>query len=197
MLKIRDFWVMWRRYRFGILLFSVCLSAILASPQIAMSTQPVVAEIAAKTPTPILNPRSNPEIAKTPIAKPTPAPTIPAKDPASQTTTLTANVKKTVLENGMTILTKEVHNAPVVTVQVWYKIGSRNEAPGVNGIAHQLEHMLFKGTKDRPIQFGRLFAALGSSFNAFTSYDQTAYFGTVEKNKLSSLLILEADRMQN
>jgi zinc protease len=197
MLKIRDFWVMWRRYRFGILLFSVCLSAILASPQIAMSTQPVVAEIAAKTPTPILNPRSNPEIAKTPIAKPTPAPTIPAKDPASQTSTLTANVKKTVLENGMTILTKEVHNAPVVTVQVWYKIGSRNEAPGVNGIAHQLEHMLFKGTKDRPIQFGRLFAALGSSFNAFTSYDQTAYFGTVEKNKLSSLLILEADRMQN
>ena len=112
-------------------------------------------------------------------------------------TTLTANVKKTVLDNGLTILSKEVHNAPVVTVQVWYKIGSRNEAPGVNGIAHQLEHMLFKGTKDRPVQFGRLFAALGSSFNAFTSYDQTAYFGTVEKNKLTSLLTLEADRMQN
>jgi zinc protease len=67
----------------------------------------------------------------------------------------------------------------------------------VNGIAHQLEHMLFKGTKDRPIQFGRLFAALGSNFNAFTSYDQTAYYGTVEKNKLSSLLTLEADRMEN
>jgi zinc protease len=106
-------------------------------------------------------------------------------------------VKKTTLANGMTILTKEVHNAPVVTVQVWYKIGSRDEATGVNGIAHQLEHMLFKGTKERPIQFGRLFAALGSNFNAFTSYDQTAYFGTVEKNKLTSLLTLEADRMQN
>jgi zinc protease len=82
-------------------------------------------------------------------------------------------------------------------VQVWYKIGSRNEASGVNGIAHQLEHMMFKGTKERPIQFGRLFSALGSASNAFTSYDQTAYFGTVEREKLKALLVLEADRMQN
>ncbi len=111
--------------------------------------------------------------------------------------TLTENVRKTVLENGLTILTKEVHTAPVVTVQVWYKVGSRNEEPGVNGIAHQLEHMMFKGTKNRPIQFGRLFSALGSDSNAFTSYDQTAYYGTVERNKLKALLVLEADRMQN
>jgi zinc protease len=111
--------------------------------------------------------------------------------------TLTENVRKTVLENGLTILTKEVHTAPVVTAQVWYKVGSRNEEPGVNGIAHQLEHMMFKGTKTRPIQFGRLFSALGSDSNAFTSYDQTAYYGTVERNKLKALLVLEADRMQN
>ncbi|MEH2178886.1 M16 family metallopeptidase [Nostoc sp.] len=111
--------------------------------------------------------------------------------------TLTENVHKTVLENGLTVLTKEVHTAPVVTVQVWYKVGSRNEEPGVNGIAHQLEHMMFKGTKNRPIQFGRLFSALGSDSNAFTSYDQTAYYGTVERNKLKALLVLEADRMQN
>ncbi|MEH2384378.1 MAG: pitrilysin family protein [Nostoc sp.] len=111
--------------------------------------------------------------------------------------TLTENVRKTVLENGLTILTKEVHTAPVVTVQVWYQVGSRNEEPGVNGIAHQLEHMMFKGTKNRPIQFGRLFSALGSDSNAFTSYDQTAYYGTVERNKLKALLVLEADRMQN
>jgi zinc protease len=110
---------------------------------------------------------------------------------------LTQDVRKTVLDNGLTVLTKEVHTAPVVTVQVWYKIGSRNEAPGVNGIAHQLEHMLFKGTKERPIQFGRLFSALGSASNAFTSYDQTAYYGTVEREKLKALLVLEADRMQN
>jgi zinc protease len=184
-MKIRKFWVMWRRYRFGMLLFSVCLSAILASPQVAMSTQPSTLVAAAPT--------IGTEITPKPIAKPSKSPSIPKQN----SPTLTANVKKTVLENGLTILTKEVHNAPVVTVQVWYKIGSRDEALGVNGIAHQLEHMLFKGTKDRPVQFGRLFAALGSNFNAFTSYDQTAYFGTVEKNKLTSLLALEADRMQN
>ena len=111
--------------------------------------------------------------------------------------TLTENVRKTVLENGLTVLTKEVHTAPVVTVQAWYKVGSCNEEPGVNGIAHQLEHMMFKGTLNRPIQFGRLFSALGSDSNAFTSYDQTAYYGTVERNKLKALLVLEADRMQN
>ncbi len=109
----------------------------------------------------------------------------------------TESVRKTVLDNGLTVLTKEVPTAPVVTVQVWYRVGSRNEAPGVNGIAHQLEHLMFKGTTDRPIQFGRLFNALGSQSNAFTSYDQTAYYGTVERDKLRSLLALEADRMQN
>jgi zinc protease len=106
-------------------------------------------------------------------------------------------VNKTGLENGLTVLTKEVHTAPVVTVQMWYRVGSRNEAPGVNGISHQLEHLMFKGTADRPIQFGRLFSALGSQSNAFTSYDQTAYFGTVERDKLEALLTLEADRMEN
>ncbi len=110
---------------------------------------------------------------------------------------LTQNVRSFVLDNGLTVLTKEVPTTPVVTVQVWYKVGSRNEDTGVNGIAHQLEHMMFKGTKNRPIQFGRLFSALGSDSNAFTSYDQTAYYGTVESDKLKALLTLEADRMQN
>ena len=108
---------------------------------------------------------------------------------------LTQGVRKTVLDNGLTVLTKEVHTAPVVSLQVWYKVGSRNEAAGVNGLSHQLEHLMFKGTTDRPIQFGRLFSALGSQFNAFTSYDETAYFGTVERDKLEPLLVLEADRM--
>ncbi|MFM2303151.1 MAG: hypothetical protein RLZZ135_558, partial [Cyanobacteriota bacterium] len=189
-MKIKDFWLTWRRYRFGMLLFSVCLSAILASPLTAMSKQTSIAVTAGSI--------TGTELAQQPIDQLSQTPTIPVNNASvKQPTTLTANVKKTVLDNGLTILSKEVRNAPVVTVQVWYKIGSRNEAPGVNGIAHQLEHMLFKGTKDRPVQFGRLFAALGSSFNAFTSYDQTAYFGTVEKNKLTSLLTLEADRMQN
>ncbi len=110
---------------------------------------------------------------------------------------LTKGVQKTVLDNGLTVLTKEVHTAPVVSVQVWYKVGSRNETKGENGISHQLEHLMFKGTTDRPVQFGRLFSALGSQFNAFTSYDETAYFGTVQQDKLVALLTLEGDRMEN
>ncbi|BAT54867.1 peptidase M16 domain-containing protein [Nostoc sp. NIES-3756] len=109
----------------------------------------------------------------------------------------TQGVQKTVLSNGLTVLTKEVHTAPVVSVQVWYKVGSRNEQKGENGISHQLEHLMFKGTTERPVQFGRLFSALGSQSNAFTSYDETAYFGTVQKDKLKALLTLEADRMEN
>jgi len=123
----------------------------------------------------------------------------PADTPAGATAipSLTAGVQKTVLDNGLTVLTKEVHTTPVVSVQVWYRVGSRNEGPGLNGISHQLEHLLFKGTTNRPIQYGRLFSALGSNSNAFTSYDETAYFGTVSRDKLQALLVLEADRMQN
>lgn len=120
-----------------------------------------------------------------------------ASPPATPTLSFAEGVRETKLDNGLTVLTKEIHTAPVVTVQMWYRVGSRNEAPGVNGISHQLEHLMFKGTSDRPIQFGRLFSALGSQSNAFTSYDETAYFGTVERDKLEALLTLEADRMEN
>ena len=126
-------------------------------------------------------------------ANPPQAPKLTAKSSAK----LTDGVTKTVLANGLTVLTKESRTAPVVNVQVWYKVGSRNEKPGITGISHQLEHLMFKGTKDRPIQFGRLFSALGSSSNAFTSYDMTAYFGTVGSEKLEALLTLESDRMVN
>ena len=110
---------------------------------------------------------------------------------------LTGNVVKTVLDNGLTVLTKEVNTAPVVSVQIWYRVGSQNEKLGITGISHQLEHLMFKGTKERPIQFGRLFSALGSSSNAFTSYDMTAYYGTTGSDKLEAMLRLEADRMVN
>lgn len=129
------------------------------------------------------------------VTQPSAVSPTPTQPPASLS--LTQGVQKTVLDNGLTVLTKQVDTAPVVSVQVWYRIGSRNEAPGVNGIAHQLEHLMFKGTKERPIQFGRFFSALGSSSNAFTSYDMTAYFGTVEADKLEPMLVLEADRMRN
>ncbi|MGB3206804.1 MAG: pitrilysin family protein, partial [Crinalium sp.] len=168
-----------RRSHFSFLLFCLCLSAVLLLGGVTTVSQAADAKSPSTTVSQNTNSKS-PNIA-TPAA------------PLS----LTQNVQKAVLENGLTVLTKEVHSSPVVSVQVWYKIGSRNEAPGVNGIAHQLEHMMFKGTKSRPMQFGRLFSALGSDSNAFTSYDQTAYFGTAERNKLRALLELEADRMQN
>ena len=164
--------VFFSRYRLPIILFSLCLSATLLITGKATSTQLVIAA------------QQQPAVEQ-PVSK--------DETPLS----VTEGVRKTVLKNGLTVLTKEVHTAPVVTVQVWYKVGSRNEGPGVNGIAHQLEHMMFKGTTDRPIQFGRLFSALGSNSNAFTSYDETAYFGTVERNKLDALLAIEADRMEN
>ncbi|MDZ8053192.1 MAG: M16 family metallopeptidase [Aulosira sp. ZfuVER01] len=127
----------------------------------------------------------------------TEAATPTAVAPVSSGLSLSQGVQKTVLDNGLTVLTKEIHTAPVVSVQVWYKVGSRNEGKGESGISHQLEHLMFKGTKDRPVQFGRLFSALGSQFNAFTSYDETVYFGTVRRDKLEALLTLEADRMVN
>lgn len=171
-----SFSTLWRKYRRFGLIFSLCLVTTLLFASVATSTP---FTISSDLPTPNFKP--NIEIANTSLQVPN----------------LTENVRQTVLENGLTVLTKEVHTAPVVTVQVWYKVGSRNEEPGVNGIAHQLEHLLFKGTKERPIQFGHLFSALGSDSNAFTGYDQTAYYGTVERDKLTALLTLEADRMQN
>ena len=170
-----------RRYGLPSLLFGLCLGFVLLSGMPAISQTAVSG--AATT--------QNSLTAQNSL---TPKPQLPAKLPSD---TLTASVRKTVLENGLTVLTKEVNTAPVVTVQVWYRVGSRNETPGINGIAHQLEHLMFKGTKARPLQFGRFFSALGSESNAFTSYDETAYFGTVEQDKLKALLVLEADRMNN
>ena len=110
---------------------------------------------------------------------------------------LTTQVRKSVLKNGLTILTKEVHTVPVVSVQVWYRVGFRDRAPGEKGVAHLVEHLMFRGTQNRPIAFGRLLAALGSDFNASVTPEFTYYFNTAESNKLKALLTLEADRMHN
>jgi zinc protease len=120
--------------------------------------------------------------------------------PASQevaSLSLNENVRQTILENGLTVLTKEAHAAPAVSLQVWYNFGSQDQAPEVRGVAHLLEHIMFQGTKDRPVQFGRLLTALGGDFNAFTILDHTVYSDSAERDNLKALLILEADRMQN
>ncbi len=175
-----------RRYGLFSVLFILCLVAILCS-KLPASSQTLAPEIVS----------SAEGVAPAAISTVPPSSVPPVVALGTPTPTLTGAVKKTVLANGLTVLTKEVNTAPVVSVQVWYRVGSRNETAGINGIAHQLEHLLFKGTKARPIQFGRFFSALGSDSNAFTSYDQTAYFGTVEQNKLQAMLVLESDRMMN
>jgi len=109
-----------------------------------------------------------------------------------------AEVHEYVLGNGLKLLVKEDHRAPVVVSQVWYKVGSSYEYGGITGISHALEHMMFKGTKKHGEgEFSRIIAENGGNENAFTGADYTAYFQTLEKSRLPISLELEADRMRN
>jgi len=102
------------------------------------------------------------------------------------------------LENGMEAVVIEDHRAPVVTHMVWYRVGSADEEAGKSGIAHFLEHLLFKGTPTIPPgEFSKIIAANGGNDNAFTSYDYTGYFQRVAADRLSLVMAMEADRMQN
>src|SRR2546428_8031373 len=102
------------------------------------------------------------------------------------------------LDNGLRVLLLEDHRSPIVSFQVWYRVGSRNEARGATGIAHFLEHMMFKGTPAHGRgQFARLVEQNGGQDNAFTSQDVTAYFVDIVADKLDLVLELDADRMQN
>ena len=108
-----------------------------------------------------------------------------------------AQVSEFSLANGMKVIVKEDHRAPVVVSQVWYKVGSSYEPDGITGISHALEHMMFKGTDAvGPGQFARTVSALGGDENAFTSRDYTAYFETLATEHLEKALELEADRMR-
>ena len=102
------------------------------------------------------------------------------------------------LLNGLKVLTKEVHAAPVISTYIWYKVGSRNERLGMTGVSHWVEHMLFKGTPKIPKdKLKRLIEGNGGRWNGFTSADFTAYYETLPADKISVGLALEADRMQN
>ena len=102
------------------------------------------------------------------------------------------------LDNGLKLIVKEDHRAPVMVAQVWYKIGASYEPDGVTGISHVLEHMMFKGTEDYPPgEFSRIIAENGGSQNAFTSQDYTSYFQRMEKSRLPISFQLEADRMRH
>jgi len=102
------------------------------------------------------------------------------------------------LENGMEVVVVPDHRAPVVTHMVWYRVGAADEVPGKSGIAHFLEHLMFKGTeKIAPGQFSKIVARNGGQDNAFTGQDMTAYFQRVAKDRLPLLMEMEADRMAN
>jgi zinc protease len=110
---------------------------------------------------------------------------------------LAADPHEYILSNGMKVLLVEVPKAPVATVQVWYKVGSRNEVMGRSGLSHMLEHMMFKGTAKYPKgSFSRIVRKNGGIDNAFTSQDFTAYFENLAADRVELALELEADRMQ-
>jgi zinc protease len=109
-----------------------------------------------------------------------------------------AQVQEFVLDNGLKVLLLEDHKSPAVTFQVWYRVGGRNEKDGKSGLAHFLEHMMFKGTPSTgPEEYSRIIAKNGGRSNAFTSSDMTVYFATMSREKIGIELDLEADRMAN
>ncbi len=102
------------------------------------------------------------------------------------------------LSNGMQVVVVPDHRAPVVTHMVWYRVGAADEPPGVSGIAHFLEHLMFKSTeKIASGEFSRIVSRMGGQDNAFTSQDATAYFQRISKDRLGQVMQMEADRMVN
>lgn len=101
-------------------------------------------------------------------------------------------------DNGVRLVVEEDHSAPVAIVQVWLKVGGRDEVAGKTGLAHVFEHMMFKGSKKlSPGEFSRRIAAMGGNDNAFTSHDYTAYFETVPAAKVDEVLGMEAERFSS
>ena len=111
---------------------------------------------------------------------------------------LAQEVTTATLGNGMEVMVVEDHRAPVAVHMVWYKTGSADEPPGVSGVAHFLEHLLFKATDDLEAgEFSRIVAENGGTDNAFTSYDYTAYHQRVAADRLELMMQMEADRMND
>ena len=109
-----------------------------------------------------------------------------------------AEVQEFKMANGLKVLVKEDHRAPIVVSQIWYKVGGSYEHSGITGVSHVLEHMMFKGTKKYPAgEFSRIIAENGGRENAFTGKDYTAYFQQLEKSRLKVSFEMEADRMRN
>ena len=107
-------------------------------------------------------------------------------------------VTKYKLANGLTVLLHEDHTVPLISYHTWYRVGSRDEGPGITGSAHMLEHMMFKGSKKYPGKaFDRLLHENGINNNAFTTYDYTGFYQSLPSSKLEMMMDIEVDRMSN
>jgi zinc protease len=108
----------------------------------------------------------------------------------------TPTVRSTVLDNGLSVLVQEVHTAPLASVWCWYKVGSKDEGPGLTGVSHWVEHMNFKGTRNIPRdQVKGIIERFGGSWNGYTWIDQTTYLETAATTGLDQMLFIEAERM--
>ncbi len=108
-----------------------------------------------------------------------------------------AAAQEKTLANGLQVIVQEDHRTPVVMTQVWYRVGSTYEPPGLTGISHVLEHMMFKGTRDvGPGELAKLVGRFGGEHNAFTTADYTGYYQYYDKSRMALALALEADRMR-
>ncbi len=117
---------------------------------------------------------------------------------SAATAGISDNVKTETLPNGLKVLVLENHKAPVATFQIFYRVGSRNEQTGKTGLAHLLEHLMFRGTKKyKPEEIDQIIEENGGDLNAETSEDFTVYFENINKDHLDVPISLEADRMAN
>ena len=108
------------------------------------------------------------------------------------------DVKVHLLDNGLKVLIQEEHTAPLASVWCWYKVGSRDEAPGITGVSHWVEHMNFKGTTNIPREkIKGIIEEFGGSWNGYTWIDQTTYLETATRDALDRMLFIEAERMSN
>ncbi len=183
-------------YAFRRLTLSAVLCFALALPLGAGS-----AYAQAPAPSPAQSPASAPASAAPQAqAQPAPAPA-PAATPAPQPLPdikQSEGVARFTLANGLEVVVIPDHRAPVVTQMIWYHVGSADEPPGVSGIAHFLEHLMFKGTKKHPAgEFSAKVAEIGGQENAFTSYDYTGYVQRVSPEALQMVMDYESDRMEN
>jgi zinc protease len=119
-----------------------------------------------------------------------------AVHPVAAAPTYGERVKEHTLANGLEIIMLEDHKAPVAVLQLWYRVGSRNESAGYTGLSHLLEHMMFRGTeKVGPEEYSKIIQRNGGQTNAFTTQDYTTYFATIASDRLGVVIDLEADRM--